>query len=237
MERLCSSLRSRGFDVLQPFSTVWYNQHAKPIPTLIDLPVKSDGSGLPALLVGNSKSLWPFFMEDIRAKEDISSDPLDRFVQAKVNEALEEVCVTRSEVEVFYSFETAPDRLIAFQRLADVCGVAYLEESIHLCLHPTFGPWFALRAIIVFKSASDASMDVPLQMPARVQIAVDPDERQRGEMLLSKAIEAKQKKEPDAWRIWVNMRDAFSNGKEHRYSDHQLQYHYTKNKDLLATAV
>lgn len=36
------------------------------------------------------------------------------------------------------------------QRLADVTGCAYNDNLSHLSLHPRFGPWFALRALIVF---------------------------------------------------------------------------------------
>ena len=41
-------------------------------------------------------------------------------------------------------------RFVAMQRAASAAGLAYLDAGSHLCLHPRFGPWFALRATLVF---------------------------------------------------------------------------------------
>lgn len=29
-------------------------------------------------------------------------------------------------------------------------GLAHLDAASHLCLHPKYGPWFSLRALLVF---------------------------------------------------------------------------------------
>lgn len=34
--------------------------------------------------------------------------------------------------------------------MAQAAGVAYLDQNSHLCLHPKFGPWIALRCALVF---------------------------------------------------------------------------------------
>lgn len=39
---------------------------------------------------------------------------------------------------------------IELQRMASVSGLSYWEETSFLSLHPKYGPWFALRAVIVF---------------------------------------------------------------------------------------
>ena len=36
------------------------------------------------------------------------------------------------------------------QTLAEVAGLAYTHPYSHLSLHPRYGPWFALRAVLVF---------------------------------------------------------------------------------------
>ena len=36
------------------------------------------------------------------------------------------------------------------QRLAEVTATAYNDQHSHLSLHPRYGPWFALRALLVF---------------------------------------------------------------------------------------
>ena len=41
---------------------------------------------------------------------------------------------------------------IAIQRMAHAAGLALLEPNSHLCLHPKFGPWLALRCALVFDS-------------------------------------------------------------------------------------
>jgi len=41
--------------------------------------------------------------------------------------------------------------------------------------------------------------------------------------------------EPQDWRRWLAVRDAIGKGigKEHRYSEEQILYHYTKDRALL----
>ena len=33
---------------------------------------------------------------------------------------------------------------------AQAIGLAHLDAASHLCLHPKYGPWFSLRALLVF---------------------------------------------------------------------------------------
>lgn len=37
-------------------------------------------------------------------------------------------------------------RCVALQAI----GLAHLDTASHLCLHPKYGPWFSLRAVLVF---------------------------------------------------------------------------------------
>ena len=39
---------------------------------------------------------------------------------------------------------------LELQRMASAAGVAYWDQSSCLSLHPKYGPWFALRAVVVF---------------------------------------------------------------------------------------
>lgn len=39
---------------------------------------------------------------------------------------------------------------VALQRCAQAIGLAHLDAASHLCLHPKYGPWFSLRAVLVF---------------------------------------------------------------------------------------
>ena len=42
--------------------------------------------------------------------------------------------------------------------MAQAAGLAQLEQNSHLCVHPKFGPWIALRCALVFD-------DVPYTEP------------------------------------------------------------------------
>ena len=57
-------------------------------------------------------------------------------------------------MRIFFGHDEAADgegsRFVAMQRAASAAGLAYLDVGSHLCLHPKFGPWFALRATLVF---------------------------------------------------------------------------------------
>ena len=45
---------------------------------------------------------------------------------------------------------TTGEGYVGMQTLAEVAGLAYTHPYSHLSLHPRFGPWFALRAVLVF---------------------------------------------------------------------------------------
>jgi methylmalonic aciduria homocystinuria type C protein len=108
---------------------------------------------------------------------------------------------------------------VAIQRLAHVAGLAWLSPS-HLCVHPDFGPWIALRAAIVLDLAAP-TRPVPLDPPCDCASACLP--------LLDAALaagEATSAGVVEHWHRWVAMRDACPVGRAHRYSDEQIAYHY-----------
>ena len=55
--------------------------------------------------------------------------------------------------EAYYAHEPPPRR-VAMQRLADLSALAPLSETTHLNVHPEYGPWIALRALVVFDGPS-----------------------------------------------------------------------------------
>jgi cyanocobalamin reductase (cyanide-eliminating) / alkylcobalamin dealkylase len=235
MDRIVALLAKHGFDIVKPFNTLTYNKLVKPRPDLIDLPVNSlTGEGLPALLVGNSKVLWPHFLEYFKQHSD-EVNPLDCFVRVTMNRALLE---SFSEVEVqeipcFYSDEIAPHRLIAFQKLAHACGLARLDESTHLCVHPKFGPWIALRVILILPP--DSLLHTPKFGLTITEVSLAEESIDRARLLLERALQATCDGDKDAWRLWVEVRDCIDVGREYRYSDEQIQYHYTKIRDVLVS--
>lgn len=164
------------------------------------------------LIVGNTSALWPRFLAAWRADRELAADPhpLDRYCARAIERAFTGEPVWLAHVAYDGAF-------VPIQRLADLVGLAYLAPT-HLSIHPTYGPWFALRAIILLHG------DPPLHR-AR---AVPPC---RCAAACTSALErAMSSKDPESW---IAVRDACPIGRDHRYSDDQLLYHYTKDRALL----
>ena len=43
--------------------------------------------------------------------------------------------------------------------------------------------------------------------------------------------------ERDVWLAWAALRDCVTVGRDHRYSEAQLVYHYTKDREVLMHAM
>jgi methylmalonic aciduria homocystinuria type C protein len=100
-----------------------------------------------AVVVGNTRVLWPTFMDRYQRLAALrrSPNPLDAYTEQCINEALQPiVCRHR----VYFGHHTGPE-VVPLQRLAEAAGVGELSPS-HLNVHPIHGPWIALRALVVF---------------------------------------------------------------------------------------
>jgi methylmalonic aciduria homocystinuria type C protein len=129
---------------------------------------------------------------------------------------------------------------IAIQRAAVIAGLAWLSPS-HLCVHPEYGPWIALRAVVV--------LDEPAP-PARPRVPPPCDCARGCGEAYARAIAAgvprstaelrggasrrghrdegvgSAEREPATWRLWLAVRDACPVGRAWRYADDQIAYHY-----------
>jgi methylmalonic aciduria homocystinuria type C protein len=96
---------------------------------------------------------------------------------------------------------------------------------VQLALHPQLGFWFGLRAVVVFDAPPP-----PAQRPARSPCSncpkpcVAPFERALEEYRI-----AGEASVADSWERWLAVRDACPVGRQHRYGDEQVRYHYTKD--------
>ena len=106
---------------------------------------------------------------------------------------------------------------LPFQRLAVAAGFGTPSPS-QLVIHPIYGPWFALRAVLLTAGTPQTRM-----LPAAACDCAD-----RCPEAFKRAREAQA-----SWRDWLAVRDACCVGREHRYSEDQIEYHYTKSLDLL----
>ena len=215
----------RGLDLVAPFSVSAFNSAASVEERLPDL-ARQDAL---AILVGNTRRLWPVFRaalaEDPSRRE--VAHPLDRYVTESVTDA---ASTTGVHHELRWAHTMLPHP-IPIQRMAQQIGLAALSPS-HLSVHPTFGPWIALRAVAVFDVAVPAPAERPSIEPcvscAKPCVAA-----------LEKALGAAGPRPLDEihigsdWERWLAVRDACPVGISHRYSDDQIAYHYTKSAKLL----
>lgn len=184
MEKALAQVAAAGFDLAHDFDT----------RGMRELPA---GHGV---LIGNSRALWPHF-EAARRDEP---DPLERYTERTIDAAF-------AGARIFYAHRKYDGAFIPFQRIAVATGFGALAPS-RLVVHPRFGPWFALRAIVVVDGAG----------PARTPIAHQPC---TCEATCAAALDAALAN-PFDWRAWLAVRDACSLRAE-RYDDAQIRYHYT----------
>ena len=164
----------------------------------------------------------------------MSSDPLDDYV-----ETILETELSSFEVSwLAYSHTLSPGPL-PIQRIAHAVGLAHLGPA-HLSIHPTHGPWIALRAVCVLSSKyrEDLWPVFPLSQRepcsgcaapctialknAQTKVEVEPNEAEPSDTELSVAA-----------RRWLRVRDVCPLGKESRYTAQQIRYHYDKDPGAL----
>ncbi len=220
-----SACALRGLDLAAPFEVNTWNETAPELERLPDLG-RSDAL---AVLVGNSRRFWPVFLEALAAKPAHRDDahPLDEYVRASLQDAASGVGI---RYELRLGHEMLP-RPIPIQRVARHVGLAALSPS-HLSVHREYGPWIALRAVVVFDIAAPAFTGGPAAEPchscARPCVVA-----------FERALGPNASRAPDCahiandWERWVAVRDACPVGMAHRYPDEQIAYHYTKRRSLL----
>lgn len=159
-ERLSAKLELFGLDVVSPLALDWYNS-CLPHGTPAQVPASGEaGSQALTLLVGNTKHIWEPFLSACTEHPQLLdlADPLDAYVERSVEAVLQDTFPTAS-CRVFYGHRKSESLLggdgggsgyVALQRMAQAGGIAYLDDESHLCMHPKYGPWFALRACLVF---------------------------------------------------------------------------------------
>ncbi|KAJ1481502.1 hypothetical protein T484DRAFT_2722652 [Baffinella frigidus] len=136
------------------------------------------------------------------------------------------------------------------QRVAEVSGAAFLDHETHLSVHPTFGPWIAWRAVIVLDLESDATPWVGTTSPGAPAGLVSESEIVAAREALQVALAGSNtdklceelhgsgtEQTRASWRRWLALREVLEVGKEHRYSEDQAEYHYTKNTEVLERAI
>lgn len=205
-------LKFSGFDILHPFSLE--NLDASILRSLSI----EDSSGKMGYLVGNTGNIWEPFIKWLSQQSKWSEigDPLETFVEQAI-----ERC-TGEDANIFWTHETKR-YIVPVQRMAHQTGLAYLSAG-QFNIHPDFGPWFALRAVVILPG--EATQNAPVSNPSTNEIEVE------SATLFNRLLQSQA-----TWQEWLSLRDLYDVGRMYRYSEAQIQYHYTRDKTVLFNEV
>jgi len=226
-ENVSAACAPAGFDLVQPFQVAWYNAAVDPAYRLPDF----DRTSTLGILIGNTRALWPRLLDALREQPALrlDPDPLDRYTVASVRRALQALA---PRWQVRWAHERPPRR-VAMQRLAHVSGLAHVSRSF-LAVHPVYGPWIGLRAAVVVDADGPPGgpRDPSNPCPDCAHACLPLFER------AAAALRARGPDQPglgDTWRLWLAVRDACPVGREHRYSERQIAYHYGADRTVPIT--
>ena len=223
IEKMSEQLAPLGFGLCAGFDVSTYNAA---VPTQFALPTM--GRRFPVgVLIGNHRGLWKPFTRAYSEQAALqrSPDPLDQYTEASVYESLRVVSLGH-EVRFGHSPEPSP---VAMQQLAQVAGLAELTPA-HLSVHPTFGPWIALRAAVVF------DLDEEVEF-AELRGVCDAETERACAEAFAAALRLTDGRGHEAiretWEAWLAVRDACRVGRAYRYCERQIGYHYTHARHFL----
>jgi methylmalonic aciduria homocystinuria type C protein len=209
---LPSRLAAVGLDLCVPVDPRAYDRE---IASLTALSPVTQPWVAGAWLVGNTAAMWPHFTAWWRDND--VDDPVDSWVEHVVSPTV------GGQHAIHFAHDTGPG-LVSMTRLAALAGLGDVSPS-HMVVHPTHGPWLALRALILVDHATPSPTPAPSVcagcaapcMPALdAALALAPHGPAPGGIA-----------HPD-WRAWVAVRDACPVGHAHRYDEAQIAYHYAR---------
>jgi methylmalonic aciduria homocystinuria type C protein len=222
-DALAAACRSRGFDLAAPLRVGWYNDA---VGVRARLPDYGRPSSL-AVLIGNTRAFWAPFLAALGEDSALAADPnpVEAFSLRCIAAAAHATAVP---CEIRWAHQVGV-RTVAIQRLAEIAGLAWLAPS-NLCVHPSYGPWIALRAVVVF------DVEGPPGPPPGIGDPCGACAQACGPAF-HRALHGGSAQEPEPWRAWLAVRDACPLGRAHRYGDDQIHYHYAKDRSVLERAM
>jgi len=245
MEDFAAELAANGIDVVQQLNAQWYNEYvaAEGLQQLSPLPTYGRTTTT-TLLLGNSRALWPVFLGWLSSQPEPENlkDPLDTFLKSSIVDVVARFCGTTA-YDIHWPWESG-ERLVSMQRVATACGMCYHDGETQLSIHPRFGAWLAFRAVVVLDAPG---LDCP--PPERLGCLLSEREKAAAREAMAAALRASDEvnlcsqlhgvkgMERDVRLAWAALRDCVELGRDERYSDAQLTYHYTKEQAVLLQAM
>ncbi|XP_072295371.1 cyanocobalamin reductase / alkylcobalamin dealkylase [Eucyclogobius newberryi] len=165
------SLCKLGFEI-KPLKVGWYN-HVLPASLQLSYPEDTLAVVILSTPAMFEQAFVPFLEE--QSFQGLS-DPIDQCVKHCVSSAVSQ-CFSDHKTAARYDYELLPSRKPKFlaQTAAHVSGAAFYyqqsdvpqqpwgEKKMYgVCVHPQFGGWFAIRALLVFE---DVTLGSELQQP------------------------------------------------------------------------
>jgi len=198
-----AQLAAAGFDLAHAFDAAAAAR--EPGLALLDAASPRERLGI---LVGNTRALWPRFTAAL-ARPELAADPhpLQRYTEETIDAAF-------PGARIYYGHRRYGGAFLPLQRLAVVTGLGALAPS-QLVIHPIYGPWLALRAVVVVAGTPPPARP-PIAQPCRC-----------GPACTEALANARTATGPEAWRAWLAVRDACAL-RDHRYGEDQIRYHYTR---------
>jgi hypothetical protein len=309
LRSLQKELRSNGFDLCHPIHTKWYNDAIR-AEGLVDsgtlevlpepLAIDDDGAMYNAVLIGNTKHIWPIFLSWLTDQKEGIESPFDTFVETSLPSVLERCFCNNTELESYELFWSNGKRqrvckrvnqpqnsnttssnlanhhcydfngasfLVSMQRVATTTGKYWHDEkATKLCVHPEYGTWTAFRTVAVFTTTStnNDKSDIVPEIPQACSCPVSDEDIERAKKVFDYALQLSSSDEngygatlnkswaelckylhntvcsgadwdnvPSTMKPWIQLRDVISVGRNWKYDDAQLLYHYTKDPDIL----
>lgn len=234
-EELADVVGELGFDLVAGTTVAAYqaalgNHEAFGLP---DFPAwrAEPGKSRAVFLIGSSRAVWPHFKAALAADPSRRGDPhpFDRWTSEVISRAVVMVVGPHYAFDVRFAFEGGV-RAFSALHLAEATGLAYRGPA-GLAVTPLFGPWLALRAAVVVDvpghaaAAPDPVCERCVDKPCTVALAAAMGDRDRAEIAHVAVRER--------WRDWLAVRDACPVGRELRYGDEQIRWHYAHDRDVL----
>ncbi|CAF1382931.1 unnamed protein product [Didymodactylos carnosus] len=158
-EFLQDDLIKSGFEVY-PFLISWYNAVVEP-----SFKLKYDDSTVAFLIISTPHMFEKTFLPYAVTHKG-TNDPVDSCIKLRIEPLIKKF--SDHDIDLIYDYELWPNRRpkIIMQTVGHITGAAHFysrhqltndpfpkeKNMLGVCIHPKYGGWFALRAVLVFKT-------------------------------------------------------------------------------------